>query len=55
MVYALTVRYMEADDRDTLDGWMTCTLDQAIEFIERDKKHEQADRLMAARIAGVVG
>jgi len=55
MVYALTVRNMEADDRDTLDGWMTCTLDQAVEFIDRDKVHDQQDRLMAAKIAGVVG
>jgi len=58
-VYALMLDRLAAgsdqDALDVFDGWMTCTYDQAMEFIQRDAEAEKEERLMAARMAGMVG
>lgn len=55
MVYAWIVEHVTKEDRDTFEGWMTCSLEQAVEFLGMQQEEEKERRLSAARIAGALG
>lgn len=55
LVYSLAVRNMSAEDREDFDGWMTCTWEQALDFVRERAGEEQEGRLAAARMIGGLG
>lgn len=45
--------WAEADKREEFDGWMTCSWEQAMEFLGQQAENDMADRLSAARMIGL--
>lgn len=55
MVQCLAEQWMGKDDRDSWEGWMTCSWEQAMEFLGEQEQNEADDRLSAARMIGALG
>lgn len=54
MVQAIQERGMSSEDRDSWEGWMTCTWEQGLEFLGRQADEEADDRMAAVKMMGAL-